>query len=243
MDRFDCYEACLQQPDSIVAFLRAAHGHHPRILGEDFCGTAAVSRAWVDTIADAEAIAIDADTDTIAAARARAADRSITFHTAEVMHRADPADIIFVGNFSIGEFHDADALAAYLSHARGRLGERGVFVCDMYGGPSALEPCAVHRVHQHTDPVLGAVQIRYTWEQVEANPATGMVSNACHFRIQRSGQILEEFDDAFEYRWRLWSPAALREAMLAAGFGAVEVTAKDDGSGEDFVVWVVARAV
>lgn len=243
MDRFDCYEACLQRPAGIVRLLVELHGHSPRILGEDFCGSAAISRHWVDTIADGRAIAIDADARTIAAARTRAGSRTaIAFCEADVMDRDDPCDIVFVGNFSIAEIHDADALAAYLSHARGRLGERGVFVCDIYGGASAYQTGSVHRVHQHTDPSLGTLHIRYTWEQVSADAQTARVTNACHFRIQRGGQILEEYDDAFVYDWRLWSPAELRGAMLAAGFGAVEVLAKDDAAGEEFVVWVVARA-
>jgi hypothetical protein len=44
-DRHDLYERTVQSPDRIVSFLRAIHGRSPVAIGEDFCGTAAVSRA------------------------------------------------------------------------------------------------------------------------------------------------------------------------------------------------------
>ncbi len=67
---------------------------------------------------------------------------------------------------------------------------------------------------------------RYTWEQRDADPLTGMVTDVIHFRIEHAGNIIEEYDDAFVYRWRLWSVPELRDAMLEAGFKQVQVYAK-----------------
>jgi hypothetical protein len=68
-----------------------------------------------------------------------------------------------------------------------------------------------------------------------------------------------ELRDAFVYRWRLWSIAEMRDAMVEAGFASTEVHDRlggaVDASGElyarplgptdelddDFVVYVVAR--
>jgi hypothetical protein len=92
-------------------------------------------------------------------------------------------------------------------------------VCDTYGGESAFRLGAVHRIHPGPD----GLKIRYTWEQRRADPLTGMVENALHFRVDRDGWIVQEETDAFVYHWRLWSVPELREAMREAGFGATEV--------------------
>jgi hypothetical protein len=140
-------------------------------------------------------------------------------------------DLIFVGNFSIGEIHRREDLVKYLRACAKRLAKPsrkkpgGVFVCDIYGGETAFVEGALERTHPGppTDPAL---RIKYTWQQRSANALTGMVENALHFRTVRAGVVEQEFTDAFVYRWRLWSVPELREAMLEAGFKATEVYAK-----------------
>ena len=100
----------------------------------------------------------------------------------------------------------------------------------------------------------------YRWEQREANPLTGMVIDAIHFRvIGSSGELEADFPDAFVYEWRLWSVPELRDAMLEAGFEStavynslpdavddegnayVEEVTDPDRLGEHFIVCVAAR--
>jgi hypothetical protein len=128
------------------------------------------------------------------------------------MHVA--SDVVFVGNFSIGELHTRVELVAYLRGVLERLAPDGVFVCDTYGGESAFRVGAVERTHVAADGAL----IRYTWEQREADPTTARVVNALHFRVVRGGEVVQELTDAFVYRWRLWSVPELRDALLEAGF-------------------------
>lgn len=70
LDRFDCYELCVQSPRHVTALLAAIHDNQPRVLQEDFCGTAAVSRRWVIEGEDRVAHAIDLDGEVVAKARA-----------------------------------------------------------------------------------------------------------------------------------------------------------------------------
>lgn len=76
-----------------------------------------------------------------------------------------------------------------------------------------------------------------------------------HFRVERDGVIVASIEDAFVYRWRLWSVPELREAMLEAGFASTEVREdlhKDAPAGETlrasldasegFIACVVGRA-
>ena len=67
-----------------------------------------------------------------------------------------------------------------------------------------------------------------------------MVRNNIHFTLLNArGKETEQFERAFEYNWRLWTIAELREAMLEAGFESVDVYDRIgsavDGDGNMFV--------
>jgi len=278
--RTSLYEICVQSVSHLVPLLRAIHGGDPKTLGEDFAGSAALSRHWCQTIEGARAIAVDRDPEALARA---AGTPGITTIVGDVLADTDPSahacDILFVGNFSIGYLHTRAELVAYLKHAHARLsspvpdgggvtrvrerdggglppstsperkrgdppseplaqaretparaeGSEGVFICDTYAGESAFLTGEVHRYHPIPDDRLAELgaepgdRIRYTWEQRAADPLTGMVTNALHFRLERAGTILAELDDAFVYHWRLWSVPELRDAMLEAGFARTAV--------------------
>jgi len=222
VDRFDLYELAVQSPPHVVALLRAIHGRTPRVLAEDFSGTAAVSRAWVTAIEGGRAIAVDRDGEALARARGHAAMHVIESDVRELPSSAlARADVVFAGNFSIGELHERRELVDYLRRSRERLNPHGVFVCDTYGGASAYRIGAVTRTHVGPD----ATRVLYTWEQRRADPTTARVENALHFRVERSGEIVHEITDAFVYRWRLWSVPELSDALAEAGFARSEVHA------------------
>ena len=249
MDRHDLYELCVQSPRHAVELLCAIHGGNPMTLGEDFCGTCAVSRAWVGSAEGRRAVGADLNEGTLARARERKPSARLKLVRTDVVASpvGDGADVIFVGNFSIGEIHARDVLVRYLRHARARLGAGGVFVCDTYGGASAFRVGAVTRTHVAGDGTL----VRYTWEHRRADAATGMVENAIHFRVVRGGEVVSELPDAFTYRWRLWSIPELRDAMTEAGFGATSVhMSLGDAAGvesgslpADYIVCVAGRRV
>ena len=257
-DRFDCYELCVQSPRHVTAFLRAVHGGEPQVLREDFCGTAALSRCWareaLDRRDDARAVAVDLDEESIARAAARVRDEGLAERVSLVVGDATAADhaadAIFVGNFSIGYIHRRRALVDYLRACRARL-KRGVFVCDTYGGAGAFRLGSLTRRH----PGRGREIIHYHWAHENADALTGMVTNSISFRVELDGEIVAEMPRAFEYRWRLWSIAELREAMEEAGFASSEVYADINVTprekpapvrnaaelGEDWIVCVVGR--
>lgn len=262
MDRFDCYELCVQGVRWVVPFLRAVHGQEPRVLREDFCGTAALCRRWVADLAneglDASATGTDLDETTLARARrANGDDPAVRLVRTDAVDapvaKADACDVIFVGNFSIGYIHDRPTLVAYLrrSAERLRLGAAGfgggVFVCDLYDSPTKYTLGVLNRTH----PGRGKEIVHYTWEHREADALTGMVTNAIHFRVVVDGDVVAEMPDAFVYRWRLWSIPELRDAMAEAGFASTEVhrqvgehpvpLAHGSEMGESGIVCVVAR--
>lgn len=254
-DKHDLYELCVQSPGQLIPMLRAIHGGSPLTLGEDFAGTAALSSLWAESSPDARAVAIDLDE---TALHRRPPHPRIARIVGDVRAAApaEPAcDILFVGNFSIGYLHTRAELIAYLRAARARLAPAGVFVCETYGGESAFLTGEVERDHELPD----GRTVRYTWEQREANPLTGMVTDVLRFEVRRGRKVEQRLPEAFVYRWRLWSVPELRDAMAEAGFAATEVydrtpDATDeegnayvlpvtgDGAVEDsFIVCVAAR--
>lgn len=223
VDRHDLYEWCVQSPERIVSLLRGIHGPRPacRVLGEDFCGTAAISHAWVASDRRARAIAVDVDA---AVMDRHGAHPRIEKVCGDLLaprgRKLGGADVVFVGNFSIGEIHDRGGLVAYMKRSRARLNKGGVFVCDTYGGENAFLQGSLHQVHPL--PGMPGVRVDYTWEQRAVDPLTGHVVNAMHFSIRRGRKVVREVRDAFVYSWRLWSVPELRDAMSEAGFGVVE---------------------
>ncbi|MBK7404599.1 MAG: hypothetical protein IPJ41_08175 [Phycisphaerales bacterium] len=217
LDKHDLYELCVQSPAQMLPTLRAIHGGSPRVLGEDFAGTGALSSLWAESSPDARAVAIDLDGATL---HRRPPHPRITRIVGDVRAAApvEPAcDILFVGNFSIGYLH-ARELVAYLRRLA-RLAPAGVFACETYGGESAFLTGEVERDHELPDGRTA----RYTWEQREANPLTGMVTDVLHFEVRRGRRVEQRLPEAFVYRWRLWSVPELRDAMAEAGFAATEV--------------------
>lgn len=246
LDRFDLYELCVQSPEYDARMLAAIHGGAPPnpapalILGEDFCGTAALSRAWVDLGPKHRAVAVDHDPAVIERAlianpqrkpadpRHRDTPRTrIDYALADVRDVADRADVMGLLNYAICEIHTRAELVAYLAHARRRLCRNGCLICDTYTGNDAFLPGETSRTFDHP----AGHEVLYTWEQREADPLTGMVENAIHFQVRpprAKGRKRAKADatilrDAFHYHWRLWSIPELREAMLEAGFASTQV--------------------
>lgn len=272
LDRFDCYELCVQSPRHVTTFLRNLHGNDPRTLAEDFCGTAAVSRRWVlegeKLGVSCVAVAVDLDAETLAKARALAVAEgaAVEFELADAVRaegtdeKLRGADLIFVGNFSIGYLYERADLVRYLRQCKARLdaandgfgsGGFGAFVCDVYGGAGAFRLGGLNRKH----PGRGREMIHYAWRHDAADPLTGMVENSISFRVEVDGEVTQELPRAFVYRWRLWSLTELADAMRDAGFERVEIykdvnvapgeapRVVDAGElGEDWIVLVAARA-
>ena len=225
MDRFDLYELCTQTPALDVALLRAIHGGAPRVLGEDFAGTAALSREWVRTVRGGRAIAVDRDPEPLARARdavrlkGTARPRGVECVVADVRRVARKVDLLVALNFSWCMLHERRDLVAYLKRARRRLTRGGCFVADVYGGDGAFMRGKLREQRRGPD----GERIVYEFEQREADALTGRVVDALHFEITPRRGRRVRLRDAFVYDWRLWSVPELRDALHDAGFEKSEV--------------------
>lgn len=219
VDRYALYESAAQSPMMQAQFLRAVHGGREGekvTLGEDFSGTGALSRAWLEIDKAHRAVCVDRDAEPIERLRAAAGEEPrLTIHHNDVREVVDPVGVIAVLNFSICELKIRSELLGYLTHARRRLvdeaGQTGLIALDIYGGADAFV-CGESDVELRSG-------VRYIWEQRQADPLTGRVVNAMRFVLP--GGV--ELRDAFVYDWRLWSIPELRDALAEAGFGEIEI--------------------
>lgn len=226
-DRFALYELCAQAPERDARMLRAIHGAEPTVLGEDFCGTAALSAAWVGLVPGARAVGVDHDAETIERAKRRQKP-GMTLVRADVLKERSRVDVIAVQNFSINEWHTRERLVRYFAHARSRLKPGGCLVCDVYDGSDAF---LTGTIRQSVTPpptpsplsTPKGTKIAYFWEHRTADPLTGRVVCAMHFEVRHPRGDVERWDDAFVYDWRHWSVPELRDAMREAGFARTEV--------------------
>lgn len=265
INRYDLYEIAAQMPEMQARFLRSVHAGAPLRLGEDFAGPAGIARAWLALFHTNTAVATDRDPEPLEHARERLSlsdpDALMRFETVtdDVLASRGRVDVIAAFNFAVCEIHNRRRLVTYLRHALVRLDTLGVFVADLYAGPSALVPGTIAQDIEYEGEI-----IRYEWEQVSADPVNARVRNAMHFTLPDGTRI----ENAFTYDWRLWTIAELRDAMAEAGYRSTEVYLKladaitgdgdiiirpdsIDGSpldpdaldpDEDFVAYIAARA-
>lgn len=247
LDKHDLYELCVTDGDRLARFFRAVHGRKPKMLREDFSGTAALARAWAAS--GGGAVAVDLDPTVLA--RVGEGVRAVRADASKCRAKAD---VVAATNFPLGYFHDRKSLVAYLRGVRASLNARGVFAADLYGGRDAFRTMKL--VRKLKGP--GGEQVAYTWEQRAADPMTGFVLDTLSFEV-RAGNRTRRLPDAFVYRWRLWSIPELTDALHDAGFRRTEIYTRlgdaidSDGNlyvmptepgeelDENYVVYVVGR--
>jgi len=224
-DRHQLYEIAVQQPERMVAFIQRAyrqlHRREPRVLREDFCGTANLATTWVRSAAGRQAIGIDADAAVLRYAQRRhrrwlgpAAGRLRLVH-ADVLRCRAGADVAVSLNFSHFIYRSRAELLRYLRHVRRCLAPDGLFICDAYGGPAAQQPGTDRRRFG---------DFTYLWEQASFDPITAEVVNYIHFRLRGGSRM----NCAFTYHWRLWTLPELREALGESGFAQPSIWYETD---------------
>lgn len=243
-DPWDLYQASVQDSTAQARvlehlFRRIHRRHRPKVLREDFAGTAQDAVAWISLDPVHTAIAVELDSAVVQRARARArallggADRRLSFVESRVEdlrpETLPRADVVAALNFSIGYLHDRSALVAYLTQVRQSLAPRGIFVATVFGGAESVRP------RRESFPIArrparrgcaATPAFEYVWEIRSFNPVHQRGDFRIHFRIpgkKKAEGVGEEIADAFRYDWRLWSLPELKEALREAGFQAAEV--------------------
>jgi len=223
-DKHTLYQLAVQDPSFEVELAtrqyRRRRGVPPRILREDFCGTAAVACRWVEEHKENRAIGIDLDEATLDWARehnlSKLDDASrVDLRQRDVRGLTRPrADVVQAFNFSAYTIYPFPALVSYLRLVRRSLNPGGIVMLDGYGGWEAGQAVSDRRKVKSPDGTFG-----YVWEQATFNPIDNLATCHIHFEFRNN----KTWQKAFSYVWRLYTPAEFQDALEAAGFLNVEI--------------------
>lgn len=239
--RLELYRQSVQHVQAEADFLIRCHRQAssrsggPTLLREDFCGTAALATHWVSLDENHRALAIDRHGPTLRWAQKQAkgelGDRSqdCILLQGDVMSLSPPqtpkVDLVVALNFSCFIYHDLPALIAYFRQARRSLRPGGRLVIDAFGGPGAMTPGIQRRSFAFGDPASDppTQELTYQWHQKAFDPVTHRIDCAIHYEGTSPDGSLWRLENAFVYRWRLWTLPELTFAMKQAGFAATEI--------------------
>jgi hypothetical protein len=235
-DKYDCYQKSVQEPEAEIPVIqrvfRKHRGRQPRSLREDFCGTAAMTCAWVRGHRENTAVGIDLDDECLQWGRRhnvgaltpeqQSRVKLIQGDVLDVGH--EPVDVAVAFNFSYFLFRTRPEMLRYMRAARATLGAEGMLFLDVYGGTEAQQPRTVRRSYRG---------FTYVWEQRAFDSIRSWGQNFIHYEFP-DGSALRR---AFSYDWRIWSIPELREILADAGFSRTEVywegTCQRTGQGND----------
>jgi hypothetical protein len=232
-DRHHLYEESVQCVEAEIDFVdetfQSRRKRKPRVLREDFGGTANTSSEFVRRRRTNTAIAVDLDSavqewgreHNVARLKPSARER-VTLLNANVLEvNCPPVDVVLAMNFSYWVFHSRDRLRSYFRHVYDGLVDDGIFMLDAYGGPDSMR-----EMKERT----GFGNFTYIWDQHAYDPITGRSECRIHFSFPDGSRM----KNAFVYDWRLWTLAEIREILFEAGFSDVIVywEGTDEKSGE-----------
>lgn len=235
-DKYDLYKKAVQSPADDAKFLlevfRELRGKSPRILREDFCGTAALCGEWVKLRPNHVAYGLDLDPEPIEYGRQHdhvrlSPTQKKRLHLLEknVLDKDLPkADLSVALNFSYFLFKTRPLMKQFLSNVRRGLRPGGLAVFDVFGGTQC---------HDAIEDRTNHGKFTYYWDQTGFDPVSNEAMFHIHFRVGR-----RKYERVFTYDWRLWTIPELREMMEEAGFKKTHIywegTARDGSGNGDF---------
>jgi len=205
-DRHVLYEISVQDAESEIDFLtstyKALRGRKPKSVREDFCGTANMSKHWVERDNTFTAVGVDIDASVLEWGRQNhlsklSAEQKMRVELIEgdvLTTETAKVDINVAMNFSYWIFKTRDSLRTYYEQVRKHIKDDGIFVMDCFGGSEAFEELkekTKHKKHGFT----------YVWDQAEYNPINGDYKCHIHFKFKDGSKMKK----AFTYEWRLWT--------------------------------------
>ena len=233
-DRYWLYENSVYMPEADYDFIhrifKRARGRKPLLLREDFAGTSQLAALWVKNDAEARAWAVDLDPEPLAwgkrkhidvlddQARARVEQLEQNVLAVDV----GAVDVVTAFNFSYWIFEERKTMLDYFTKVKDALGDDGMLVVDLMGGPGAQSETEEERDEGGFD---------YVWEQEAMDAITHHMVCHIHFHFPDGSKMRK----AFTYEWRLWSISELRDIMLDAGFRSVDAYwegTDEDGEGD-----------
>ncbi|MGZ3697607.1 MAG: class I SAM-dependent methyltransferase, partial [Bdellovibrionota bacterium] len=221
-NKYVLYERSVQSPDWHVEFFvatyRAHFARYARNLREDFCGTARLACDWVKRNRSNTGVGLDLDPEPLQYGRkhhysklSAAQKKRLTLKRQDVLEPTpEKFDLIVACNFSFFIFKQRSTLLRYFRSCRRSLGEKGMLMLEMAGGPGMIGTMKETRTIRMTKNS----RFKYIWDQKSFDPITHDATYAIHFELP-DGKKLRNL---FTYDWRLWTIPEIRELLAEAGF-------------------------
>lgn len=216
----DLYERSVQNVEHEIEFMQATYQQLKIKLAysyrEDFCGTANSSYEWIKQGDSYDAIGIDNDESVLLWAKnnrllhlPEKERQRIRLIDADVMTvKSLPVDILSAFNFSYFVFDSREQLHSYFKRSLATLKSDGIFFLDLFGGPEAHQELIEKTEHDH---------FTYIWHQSKFHPLSNYIECSISYDFPDGSSI----ENAFIYKWRLWSAPEIKELLLEAGFKRV----------------------
>lgn len=219
-DRHALYQDSVQDSefelDYVQQTFKTIRGRKPRLLREDFCGTARSACSWVTRSPRNQAWGVDLDgevlewgrVNNLQALKPKQRER-VTLLEQNVLNVKTPdVDVVLAFNFSYWILQKRADLLKYLRAARRSLVDDGIMFLDFFGGHEA------YRTQTEKHKLEG---FTYEWEQHKYNGISGEMQCFIHFRFPDKSRL----DRAFSYSWRLWGAHEIHDLLEQAGFSKV----------------------
>jgi SAM-dependent methyltransferase len=246
LDRYKLYEYSVQSPSTHAEWLveiyrKLSGGGYPTVLREDFCGTFALSAAWVKRNRNNYAIGVDLDSAPLDYGHAHhmkslspAQRKRLKVIRGDVRYaHARQADVTLVGNFSFFCLKARKELIEYFKSAKKALKPGGLFVLEMAGGPGMISKIRERRVIKPRKNF----SFTYEWDQRSFDPIHRNAHYSIHFKLSDGTSIR----NAFTYDWRLWTIPEVRDALAEAGFKKAVVLWEPEEAGSGTGEYVVSE--
>ena len=222
IDRHLLYQMAVQEPSTDIWFVQRVYkkrnGSKPRVLREDFCGTALMCAEWVRGKPKRTAHGVDLDQRTLNWGTQHNieplgpdAERVHLYARNVLRGIGTRADVVCAFNFSYCVFHQRQQLLDYCKAVKRGLARNGAFFMDIHGGLELGAEMAERTRNGHG--------FTYVWDQTPYDPINGLAVRYIHFEFPDGTRTKK----AFTYDWRLWTLPELRDILSDAGFGQVDV--------------------
>lgn len=232
-EKYKMYETAVQSPEGEIEILKDIYKKirkkTPYILREDFCGSSALSVAWVQEDKENLAFGVDLDMDPLEFALRNhiqnlndSQQKRVKLICGNVLEVNTPlADIVAALNFSYYIFKERSKLKQYFESAYKHCKNDGIFFIDLYGGIDAQ-----NEIEEKTD----RGSFYYYWDCISFNPIDHHVKFAIHFKHKKKNAV--KLENIFVYDWRWWTMPELKDLLLEVGFKEVHALWEgDDGKG------------
>ena len=238
IDVYELYEASVQNIETDINFAKRVFKRYnnkiPKIIREDFCGTAKLAINWALKDDKNKSIGIDLNKSTLQWSKKNSLSKlnksqknRVKLLNEDVLNCiTSKVDITFALNFSYFYFRERQLLKKYLHNVKNSLKKNGLIIMDIYGGTESVivkqdDPRTIQGFTSFNN--IQIPDFEYIWDQKKYNPINNYTTCSIHFKIPKYGYI----KDAFTYEWRLWSIPEILEIMTEVGFKKTAVYLHD----------------